>query len=86
MQAHHPGPGGRCDGFGQDEGFTEPMVEPNRGIAGDFNVLALVITDRHLVGVVQQDVCGLQCRVGEQPAADEVLLTLGRLVLELCHS
>jgi hypothetical protein len=48
-------------------------------------VLALVVADRHLVGVVEQDVRGLQGRVGEQAGGDEVAFALGRLVLELRH-
>jgi len=61
------------------------MIEPEGGIAGDLDVLALVVADRDLIGVVEQDVGGLQSGVGEEPAADEVLLAFGRLVLELCH-
>ena len=46
-------------------------------VAGDLDVLALVVADRHLLVVVEQDVGGLQRRVGEQPAGDEQVLALG---------
>ena len=71
--------------LGHDERVAEAVVEADRDVAGDLDVLALVVADRHLVGVVQQDVGGLQRRVGEQPGGDEVGLALGRLVLELRH-
>ena len=61
------------------------MIEPEGGIARDLDVLALVVADRDLIGVVEQDVGGLQRGVGEEPAADEILLAFGRLVLELCQ-
>ena len=61
------------------------MIEPEGGIAGDLDVLALVVADRDLIGVVEQNVGGLQGGVAEEPAADEVLLAFGGLVLELCH-
>ena len=47
-------------------------------------MLALVIADRHLVGVVQEDVGSLKRRVGEQAGGDEVVLAA--LVLELGHA
>jgi hypothetical protein len=61
------------------------VVEPHCSIASDLDVLSLILTDRDVVGVVQENVSGLECRVGEQPTADEVLLALGRLVFELGH-
>ena len=62
------------------------MVEADRDVAGDLDVLPLVFAHRHLVGVVQQDVGCLQRRVGEEPGGDELCFTLGRLVLELGHA
>jgi hypothetical protein len=47
------------------------VVEADRDVAGDLDVLALVVADRHLLGVVEQDVGRLQRRVGEQPGRDE---------------
>ena len=35
-------------------------IEPLGDVAGDLDVLALVIADRHLVGVVQEDVGSLE--------------------------
>ena len=70
---------------GIDERLAEAVVEPDRRIAGDLDVLALVVADRHLVGVVEQDVGRLQRRVREQPGGDELTLALGGLVLELRH-
>ena len=48
-------------------------------------MLALVVADGHLVGVVQEDVGGLERRVREQPGRHELAL-LGRLLLELRHA
>ena len=45
------------------------MVEPLREVAGELEVLALVLADRHEVRAVEQDVGGLEDRVGEQPDA-----------------
>ena len=59
------------------------MVEAQREVARELEVLALVVTDGHPVGVVQQDVGGHEGRIGEQPGRDE-LGALG-LVLELRH-
>ena len=59
-------------------------VEPLGDVAGDFDVLALVVADRDLVGVVQQDVGRLECGVREQAGRDKVVLIA--LVLELCHA
>ena len=42
-------------------------VEPHGQVPGQLQVLALVLPDRHLVGLVEQDVGGHQHRVGEQP-------------------
>jgi hypothetical protein len=42
------------------------VVEPLGDVAGDLQVLLLVLPDRDDVGVVEQDVGGLEDRVGEQ--------------------
>ncbi len=60
------------------------MVEAHGEVTGQLHVLALVVADGHLVGVVQQDVGGHQRRVGEQPGGDE--LGPVALVLELGHA
>jgi segregation and condensation protein A len=62
------------------------VVEAKSSVASDLDVLALILADRNVIGVVQEDVCGLQRRIGEEPAADEVLLALGGLVFELGHT
>ena len=59
-------------------------IEPLGDVAGDLDVLALVIAHRHLVGVVEEDVGSLERRVGEQAGGDEVVLAA--LVLELGHA
>ncbi len=61
------------------------MVEADRRIAGDLDVLTLVVADGDVLGVVQDDVGGLQRRVREEPGGDEEVLALGRLLLELRH-
>ena len=85
LQVHHPGAGLGRDRLRDDERVAEAVVEADRDVAGDLDVLALVVADGDLVGVVQHDVGGLERRVGEQPGRDEVALALGRLVLELGH-
>ena len=57
---------------GSDERVAEALVEAGGDVAGDLDVLALVVADRHLVGVVEQDVGGHQRRVGEQAGGDEL--------------
>ena len=72
-------------GLGHDERLAVAAVEADGDVAGELDVLALVVAHRHLVGVVEEDVGRLQGRVGEQPGRDEARL-LGRLVLELRHA
>jgi hypothetical protein len=85
LQTHHPGARGRGDRLGDHERVAETMVEPDGDVAGDLDVLALVVADRDLVRVVEHDVGGLQRRIGEQPGRHELVLALGALVLELGH-
>ena len=61
------------------------MIEALRQVPGQLEVLLLVVPDRHLIGLVEQDVRGLQDRVGEQPDAGSAELLAGALVLELRH-
>ena len=56
-------------GLGHRERRTEARVEPRGEVARELDVLALVLADRHPVGLVEQDVGRLQDRVGEQPDA-----------------
>ncbi len=51
------------------ESRAEAGVEPHRQIAGQLEVLALVLADRDLVGLVDQDVGSHQDRVREQSDA-----------------
>src|SRR6185312_4116137 len=62
-----------------------PVVEPDRQVAAQLQVLALVLADRYLVGLVEQNVGRLQHRVAEQPEARLLRTAPGRLVLELGH-
>ncbi len=65
---------------------AEPVVEPQGDVASDLDVLPLIFADRYVLGVVQQDVGGLESGVREQPGRDEITFTLCRLVLELGHA
>jgi hypothetical protein len=67
-----------------DERVAVAGVEPNGQVSGQLDVLPLIVADRHLLGVVQEDVGRLQRRVREQAGGDEVGL-IG-LVLELRHA
>ncbi len=60
-------------------------VEAPGDLAGQLDVLALVVAHRHLVGAVEQDVGRLQHRVQEQARAHQFLLARG-LLLELVHA
>src|SRR5215217_2393610 len=83
LQVHDPRPDLGVDALGQHEGLAEARVEPLGDVARQLQVLALVVADRDLVRLVEQDVAGHQDGVGEQRGADEVLLV--DLVLELRH-
>ena len=52
----------RDERVGHDEGLAVAGVEPLREVAGELEVLALVLADRDVIGLVQQDVRGLQDR------------------------
>jgi hypothetical protein len=62
------------DRLRQGEHLAEAVVEALADVAGELDVVALVLADRDLVGVVEQDVGGLQHRVVEQPDADRLAL------------
>ena len=57
---------------GHDERLAEARVEPLGDVAGELEVLPLVVADRDDVGLVEQDVAGHQHRVGEEPGGDEL--------------
>ena len=70
--------------LGHDEGLAVELVEAQRDVARQLDVLLLVLTHRHLVGVVEEDVGGLQHRIGEEAGRDALLLL--RLDLVLRHA
>ncbi len=63
----------------------EVVVEFLRDVAGELEMLLLVLADRHMRRVVEQDVGGHQLRIGVKPGRG-VLAVLARLVLELRHA
>jgi hypothetical protein len=63
----------------------EVVVELLGDVAGQLQVLFLVLADRHMGGAVEQDVGSHQARIGEQ-AERGVLAVLAGLVLELRHA
>ncbi len=85
LQVVDLGGGLRDHRLGDDEGVGEARVEALRDVAGQFQVLALVLADGHQVGVVEQHVGRLQHRIGEQADRGGVAALLLRLVLELRH-
>ena len=60
-------------------------IEALGDVAHKFDVLALVFSDRDLVGPVRKDIGGLKNRVQKEPCADELTLLRGFL-LELRHA
>ena len=56
------------------ERLAEPPVEALRDVAGQLEVLPLVVADRDDVGLVEQDVAGHQHGVVEEAGRDELLL------------
>jgi len=83
LEVLDPRPGLGIDGARHDERLAEALVEPLGDVAGQLEVLALVVADRDDVGLVEQDVAGHQDGIVEEPGGDEVLL-FGPL-LELRH-
>ena len=88
MEVHDPRPD-----FGErrprhHECVAERLVETLRDVAGQLDVLALVVADRYLLGVVQQDVGRHQDGIVEQADTDRLLPlpAFGRLLLELRHA
>ena len=63
------------------------VVEAPRDLAGELDMRHLVLADRHLVGVVDEDVRALQQRVAEEPVGGQVALAqLLLLVLVARHA
>ncbi len=88
-QAHDPGRLGRDDRIGQGEDGrvfrSEVVVELLGDVAGQLQVLLLVLAHRHVGRLVEQDVGGLEHGVGEQRDRG-ALAVLAGLVLELRHA
>ncbi len=84
LEIHHPGSEPGHDGLGDDEGLAVTAVEANRKIAGELEMLALVVSYRHFVRVVEEDVGGHEHGIGEQPCAHR--LVAFALLLELGHA
>ena len=59
--------------LGHHEGGAVPVVEPDRDVARQLEVLALVVAHGHAVGVVGEDVGRHQHRVVEQADAHRLL-------------
>ena len=71
--------------LGHPERRAVARVEADGEIPGQLEVLPLVLTDRHPLGLVQQDVGGHQHRIGEQGRQSGFGSPARRLVLELGH-
>ena len=84
LQVHDPGGDLGHDGLGDDEGLAVAAVEPDRHVAGELQVLALVVADGDLVGVVEHDVGCHEHGIGEKAGGDR--LGALALLLELGHA
>jgi hypothetical protein len=85
-QAHHPGGGALDHRFGDGEELHPVVVvELDRDVAGQLQVLLLVLAHGDVGGVVDEDVGGHQRGIGEEPDAG-VLAVLAGLVLPLGHA
>ena len=71
--------------LGLDQHLPVSGVEAPGDLARELHVLALVVAHRHLVGLVEKDVGGLEHGVQEKARAHQLLLAR-RLVLELVHA
>ena len=60
----------------KNKGVSEAMVETNRNIARDLDVLTLVLADGYFVGVIEQDVGCLQSWICEEAGRDEITFAL----------
>ena len=75
----------RDEGLRNHEGLAETVVEALGQVTGQLHVLALVITHRDPLGLVEQDVRGHQNWVGEKSHAGCICAALAGLILELGH-
>ncbi len=74
LEVHQLRPDLRVRPLGHRERVAKAVVEPLRDITGQLQMLALVLTDRHSVGLVEEDVRRLENRVREQRDAEAMLL------------
>ena len=84
LEIHDPPADRRRDHLRHDERLPVALVEPLGDVAGELDVLALVLADRDGIGLVEQDVRRLEDGVAEEARRDEVLAVA--LVLELGHA
>ena len=84
VEAHDARADGGQAGVGHDEGVAVERIEALGDIAREFQVLRLVVADRHDAGLVEQDIGGHQHGVLQQAVADGFLF--GGLHLVLRHA
>ena len=82
-EVHQPRAGRRHGHLGHGEHRAVGQVEALRDVAGQLDVLTLVVADRHVRGPVEQDVGGHQHRVGVERRPRH--RTVAALLLELDH-
>ncbi|CZW17140.1 Uncharacterised protein [Enterobacter hormaechei] len=85
QQGHHARAGFRNKRLRHFEHVTVKRIEALGNIAAQLQVLLLVFTHRHLVGLVQQNVGRHQHRIIKQTGVD-ILRVARRLILELGHA
>ena len=83
LKVHHPGPNLGDGRLRDDEGLPVSAVETDRKVPRQLQVLALVVSDGHAVGVVDEDVRRHQDRIGHEAGPHGLLPAA--LLLELCH-
>ena len=79
------GSGKKPSGARPRDGLGEIVVEFLRDVAGELEMLLLVLADRHMGGVIEQNVGGHQVRIDVESDA-RVLAVLAGLLLELGHA
>ena len=84
VEAHDARADGGKAGVGDDEGVGVERIEALRDIAGEFQVLRLVVADGDDTRLVEQDIGGHEDGVLEEPVADGFLF--GGLYLVLRHA
>ena len=86
-QAHDPRARSINQGLGQGEEARggKVIVKLGGNVAGQFEVLLLVLANRHAGGLIDQNIGRLQHGIGVEPDAG-AFLVLARLFLELGHA